>query len=307
MGILADRVFHTEELNSYGFWLLTSGGDFSRFMKNPALLYMHNDFMLPVGRVTDLRVENGDILGSVDFDDEDEQGVKLYKKYAKGYMNGFSLGIDIKETSNDRAYLKLGQTASTVTKWELIEISCAVIPSNKGAAGTRNALHFYKDGQRVELSMLSNMNKVEPKIDSNMKELNKVLGLPAESDEAAVVAAITELKKNRDLLENRLTANRSAFLAQARKHGAVNDDNEASVTKLYEQDAALAYQFVQVVESRPPERLSQKLSSALGEPKPEKSFSQWQRDNPKYLIALKHDNRAAFNALYKAEFEVEPK
>jgi hypothetical protein len=64
-------------------------------------------------------------------DEEDEKGAELKRKYEKGFMRGFSVGIDVKETSSDNALLRQGQRRETGT----LENGLGACPHDCDSAG----------------------------------------------------------------------------------------------------------------------------------------------------------------------------
>lgn len=124
---------HTEDINTYGFWILTDGINTARFKKNPVLFYNHYTWSMPIGKWEELKIEQGNITAAPKFDTNDEQGKIVGRKFEDGYLNAASIGIRIIETSDDPRHLKPGQTRPTVTKCELIEVSVVAIPANAQA------------------------------------------------------------------------------------------------------------------------------------------------------------------------------
>jgi HK97 family phage prohead protease len=157
-------LFHTEDLNSYGFWIKTDGIDFNRYLKNNVLLSQH-DYEKVIGVVTGLEVVDGRISGNVDWDDEDDDAKKIKRKYEKGFQKAFSIGVEILETSTDPLLIKPNQTRATVTKCNLIEISAVTIPSNQ------NAVVFYKEGKVVNLSAVGEIENLLPEIKENLNNI----------------------------------------------------------------------------------------------------------------------------------------
>ena len=124
---------HTEDINAYGFWILTEGINTARFEKNPVLFYNHYTWSMPIGKWEELKTKGGSITALPKFDTNDEQGKIVGRKFEEGYLNAASIGIRIIETSDDPRHLKPGQTRPTVTKCELIEVSVVAIPANAAA------------------------------------------------------------------------------------------------------------------------------------------------------------------------------
>ncbi len=204
---------HDESLNSYKFWLLTEGGDLADFKKNPLCLWNHTfgwtdktDVMLPIGIWKDISVlKDGSIEMTVEFDDDDPFALKIKKKVEKKHLRATSIGVTILEWSEDPKYLKAGQTRPTVVKWKLREVSIVDIPSNKNAVmlgdtevtffdAAGNVMNFSEGGENV-LPLLLTTHK-EKSIVSKMelKDVNKMLGLPDTASLAEIQARVTAIQ-----------------------------------------------------------------------------------------------------------------
>ena len=231
----------TEDLNSYGTWVVTDGIDFSDFLNNPVMLYNHKRNLygeamhLPPGKWENLRMEGDKLLADPVFDEQDPFAVQLKNKFEQGILNAASIGIHILEWSDEPALIKEGQRMMTITKCRLYEISVVDVPSNRNAV----VLYDANDaGQLVELSLSDNGDVINPnqtavlpkiKKTSNMTfspELIKSLGLPDGATEQQVATAITlqaaELRsKDARLLE--LEAERKKEKAQQLIDAAIGD------------------------------------------------------------------------------------
>lgn len=127
-------IFNDESVNQYGFRILSAGIDLTRFENNPVVKVMHRryDDWMPIGQASNLRInENNQLLGDIEFDQDDEQAVKIEKKVEKGFIRGVSMGIDDTEWSEDPDLMVKGQRGPTLTKSELVEISIVDIPNNR--------------------------------------------------------------------------------------------------------------------------------------------------------------------------------
>lgn len=141
-------------VNSYGFSIDLSGMDLSRFKNNPVMLYQHDSERL-IGRWEDLCIEDGRLLATPVFDEDDETGKKVAGKVERGFLKGASIGIIIKEMLE----LKTGYRA---TQTELMEASMVSIPADAGAVilydNNRNNLTF----EDVKLQFnINQMDKTE--------------------------------------------------------------------------------------------------------------------------------------------------
>lgn len=321
-------VIHTEDLNSYGYWVKTDGMDLSRWKKNPVMLWNHHrtwkgqdDEVLPIGIGADLKIEQGKIIVTPEFDMDDEFAAKIARKYEKGHIRAASIGVSIVELSEDPKHLKPGQRRATVTKSVLLEFSLTDIPANA------NAVRLYDDGGKmltlsadgdagVPLINLSDETKNEP---MELKIIAAQLGLSDSAQLADIQNAITQLKAkaaqtdglNAQLseLKNQVEATRKSEAAQllsaAIEERRITADQRPHFEKLFQGDFDSAKS---VLLSLPKvEKLNAQISPEVREAVVDgkyqgKTFSQWQKDDSKKLISLKASNFDVFNELYKAEF-----
>lgn len=253
--------FHDSTVNTKGFRMLTTGGNLEELRKNPVLLFMHNDFSRPVGRLENIRIEGDDIVGDPVFDLEDKRengGAVLASQYERDFIRMGSLGAWPPEEISDDPALKLpGQTLPTVTKWTAREVSIVTIGSN------HNALAFYdrETGNKIDLSDPSSVIKLmdTPKKSNNpknklMDELNQILKLADGATDAQRLAAIqviisdnTRLKTENvtladqiDKLNGDAKASKKAEAIQlidaAVAEGRLNADGKETYIKLFDAD-----------------------------------------------------------------------
>lgn len=145
----------TPALDRDGEVLLPRGCDTRNFDKNPVMLMIHNYRAVPVGKVTEVKINDKDIEFSFKWADT-ELGKELESLYNKDYMNAFSVGfvphksvspvqegeksitsMEI-ETFNGYKYtIDLSKYPRLPEKiyshWELLEISPVPVPSNPEA------------------------------------------------------------------------------------------------------------------------------------------------------------------------------
>ena len=184
-----------ESLNCYGTRVLTAGMNVEQYNRNPVLLYMHQRGQV-IGYVKDLKVENGEVTGELVFDEASELSVRCKKQWEFGSLKMVSVGIDILETSEDAEFLVQGQTAPTITKSKLFEVSLVDIGAND------DAIVLQKDG--VLLTLGKNAAEVLPLLHSNnnnqktkqmdQEKLALELGLPKDADEATINAKLAKLR-----------------------------------------------------------------------------------------------------------------
>ena len=266
-------VINTEDVNRYGFWVKTDGIDLGNFEKNPIMLYNHNrsyrgttDEMLPIGKWKDLRVEGGALTGEPVFDENDEFAKKIARKYEHGILNACSIGISVTEWSSDPSLVKPGQTAATVVKCDLHEISICDIPANQNAVAMYDEqneiinLSTPETGSGFKIPTLQKMNK----------EIALKLGLAADADEQACLNAIgqkdgriSELEQQLKTSNDRLKAyedaeqkarskEKEALLTSAIQSGRIDAKAREQFEKLFDAD----YENAKAVLAAIPERKS---------------------------------------------------
>jgi hypothetical protein len=148
---MKEAIISTERINSYGSRVLTAGIDITQYEKNPILLFMHRRGRkedMPIGIMTNLRVENGILYGTPKFDDDTEDERNISKKWDRGTLRMLSAGLDVLEWSEDPSMLVAGQTRPTVTKSKLIEVSVVDIGSNDDAL----QVGLYHEGKLLTLA-----------------------------------------------------------------------------------------------------------------------------------------------------------
>lgn len=164
-----DFTITDESVNRYGWRLLVAGIDLIGFLKNPVCCVQHFTSMIPVGKWKNLRVEGQELKGTVEFDRNDEEAVKLYWKYKDGYMSAVSLNVIPVEESDEPKFLLPGQKFSTLVKSELLEISCVTIP------GQANAVKLSTpEGKEYKLNLLT-QNREMAKEEKTVEQLNQEL------------------------------------------------------------------------------------------------------------------------------------
>jgi HK97 family phage prohead protease len=151
-----------ESVNRNGWRLIVDGISTEAFEKNPVCVVQHDTWAVPVGKWVALTKEKGVLKGRLQFDRNDEDAVRLYWKYADGYMNAVSLHVRPLAESDHEKDLLPGQRYATVVKSELMEISLVTIP----AYGNSVKL-CYADGKEYKASLITsksiNMNKENEK------------------------------------------------------------------------------------------------------------------------------------------------
>lgn len=302
-----------ESLNCYGTRVLTAGMNVEQYNRNPVLLYMHQRGQV-IGYVKDLKVENGEVTGELVFDEASELSVRCKKQWEFGSLKMVSVGIDILETSEDAEFLVQGQTAPTITKSKLFEVSLVDIGAND------DAIVLQKDGVRLTLG--KNAAEVLPLLHSNnnnqktkkmdQEKLALELGLPKDADEATINAKLAKLKadgaeaetlrQERDTLRAaRIETLVNAAIAEKK----IGEDKKQQFLDLGKKIGA--DELKQTFDAMSPQvKLSNIVGShgggAAGGSAEYKKLSDVPSDE---LAKLREQNPAQYKKLYKAEYGIE--
>ncbi len=209
---MKEAIISTERINSYGSRVLTAGIDLTQYEKNPIVLFMHRRGRkedMPIGIMTNLRVENGILYGTPKFDDDTEDERNISKKWDRGTLRMLSAGLDIIEWSEDPTLLVAGQTRPTITKSKLIEVSVVDIGANDDALqvglyheGKLLTLAAGEENSHLPLLSLSSPEDPEkqPQNNNQKKNMEKILlklGLATGATEDEAVAAIGRLQEEK--------------------------------------------------------------------------------------------------------------
>lgn len=218
-------VLSNSRVNSYGFRLLTSGCDLTRFKANPVMLYNHkmgaDRDKLPLGAWEGLSIEGDDVVATTDFDTEDTFAANIARKVGKGHLRGASVGFEVIEVSNDPALMLPGQTLPTVTKWAPFEASIVDIPSNEDALCLRHNGELILLTKETDLRSLSFFQPDTPNPDAMKKhpiEILTLLGLTEGASDEQLYAAIKMLSAAKADAETKLAAEATRQTDETKAH-----------------------------------------------------------------------------------------
>lgn len=187
-----------DSVNVYGYRLLTSGLELSRF--NPPIGFlMHERDKGVAVRWEDFRTETGRVYAKPVINDE--LFPQLAQQIEDGFYNAASVGHIVALEASDEPGMKLeGQTGPTVTRWFCREVSIVDIPGNYNAIA-----QLYDESDNV-LHDLSSF--IQPNSTANMKTTDNAmtgamvaiaaLCLPDLKDDATAEQAVAAVKKLKD-------------------------------------------------------------------------------------------------------------
>lgn len=298
------------KVNSYGFRVLNNGLNLERFQKNPVLLDDHwNSTASVVGKWNNMRVQEGRLLGDIEFDTEDDAANKLKGKVERGYIKGCSMGIAF-----DPNKMQLSPDGNfLLTESELMEVSLVAVPANANAvklyaAGTMKLM----DEKTIQLSLQKFIDEIQNEKKPNMEkyvlsvDALATLGLDNADDAKAVSMAIVEMQsKYQETLKTvaaleaeaaqRVKDNAKALVSQAVSEGRLSATVQEEFIKMATDNYKLASAIIAAIPAR------QSLAAGVHNSKPVEvktveDFSKLPLENQ---LAFKNEQPEAYAALFQ--------
>lgn len=329
---MKEVIISTETVNCYGTRVLTSGIDVSQYERNPVLLWMHRRAFegdsMPIGKVENLRVEGGKLIGTPVFDQTDDFAKRIENKWENGYLRMASAGLEPLETSSDPSLVSDGQTRETIIRSKLIEVSIVDIGGNDEALqlyGEEGKLLTLAAGEDTPgLPLLKQTKKDEPeageaagdgknKTQKQTTAMNKeqltLLGLPEGASEEQATAALHLMKTKADNAEALQLAAVTRCVDQAIAERRIVADQRDHFINLGK--AAGAEMLADTFKSMPPQRkpidtLNLSRESAPGSGSGGgKSYGKLSEVPREELLSLRKEHPAEYMRLYKEEYGVE--
>lgn len=291
----------SESLNRNGYRVKTSGIRLEGFLKNPVMFLGHMSWGIPVGKWEDVKIEGDKLTAVPVFNEATDLGTAMKKSFDGGFLFATSIGFKTLQTSTLPEDTLPGQQYATVTESELLEASFVGIPGNADATlASQHDFHF--DGAIPKITKLSIMD---------FSKIAQALGLAANADEAAILAAIEgQLNQLRQLKMSQV----DNLLALGERNGLVTADNKDAFRALAVADFANAQKILlaapgvqQPSAAKPGTSLLGLMSSGTpaGKPTDERSnwtYEDWEQKDSVGLLTLKRTNESRYNELAAAMY-----
>ncbi|MBD5343397.1 MAG: hypothetical protein HDR90_00200 [Bacteroides sp.] len=330
---MKEVIISTEAVNSYGTRVLTSGIDLEQFKRNPVLLWMHrrawDGQSMPIGKIDNLRVEDGKLIGTPVFDQNDEFARKIESKWESGFLRMASAALEPTEVNPDPALALAGQTRATVTRSKLVEVSIVDIGGNDealqlcGADGKQLKLAAGEDAPALPLLKL---NEPEPtpenepgegeEINNNNKQLktamNKdqliLLGLPEDASDEQVTAALQLMKTKADSAETLQLAAVTRCVDQAiadKKILATQRDHYIKLGKAAGAEMLADTFKAMPTQQKPTDTLNLSHQTAPGAGSQTKTYAKLSEVPQSERLTLRKEQPSEYMRLYKEEYGVD--
>lgn len=330
---MKEVIISTEAVNSYGSRVLTGGIDLSQYERNPVLLWMHRRSWepgaMPIGRVENLRVEDGKLIGTPVFDQNDDFAKQIESKWENGFLRMASAGLEPIETTPDPGLVLPGQTRETVTRCKLVEVSIVDI------GGNDEALQLYgQEGKLLKLAagedcpglpLLRERKEAAPDTgeetgegeETNNPQINltkmtkeqlALLGLPETATEEQATAALALMKGRADNAETIELAAVTQAVDQAVAERRILAEQRDHYIKL---GKAAGVQMLRDTlntlhpQQKPGEVINLGKQSAPGAGEAPKTYAKLSEVPEAERQELRKSNPGEYMRLFKAEYGVE--
>lgn len=191
--------------------ILVEGIDLKQIKKNPTVLWGHDYRGLPIGKITKIWIDNGNLMARIKLSVEKYDFAKqVYDLILDGAINAVSLGGQVKKWSDDY---------STIEQLELYEVSVVPVGAHRDALITERSVgkekaaqlrksfaDFEKEATLDKIKLMPN-DEIKSHIDS-LKALTSALELAYAPDSADTEEGESEqaTKRVRKLVLARSTA-----------------------------------------------------------------------------------------------------
>lgn len=128
-----DFVISTASVDRYGDTVAVDGWKVVNYRKNPVVLWMHDNTMLPIGKASNVRVEDGALKARVEFTPTGDVRFNdiVFNMLKTGFLSATSVGfIPLKYNFVDDPQRRLG---IDFLEQELLEFSIVTVPANAEA------------------------------------------------------------------------------------------------------------------------------------------------------------------------------
>lgn len=302
-----DLIINDEAVtNDRGWRLVNSGMDRNRYDKNPLLLYQHDTERI-IGRCTGLRTEGSQLIGSFEFDIEDEAAQDVAGKAERGFIRGASPGIYVKR-------LDFGDSYDRVTEWELLEVSLVTIPSNpcavrlyaadgKPLSDEEAARKYTILKAQFDKPIMKEEEKQSVQLTALTPEALQALELEEGATPEAVSQAVSRLSADRTRLAaelERIAKERGEKLvANAIANGKIAESAKEDFIAFYSSNPDLCERCLSAL----PTKRGLSAQIVPDKPAPSRFDASWDElDRAGLLSALREENPELYAEKYNARF-----
>lgn len=186
---------HTQEVNDYGFVVLTAGINFERFKANPVMLFGHNPEKL-LGEWMNIEISGTEILMTPNFNSKNEFAAGKEQEFEDGFLKGATLGLRAPYKWETGDKYGFASDVMVLAESTLYEVSLYPLQSNANAVALASEKGQLYTPDEIKAIQLSAMNaELQNQTDMNFKNLLiTTLGLAANATDADIETALKNLK-----------------------------------------------------------------------------------------------------------------
>jgi HK97 family phage prohead protease len=284
-----DFILSDESVNSYGFMVKTDGIKLDRFIKNPVMLYYHNDYKV-IGRWENIRKEDGKLLAKAVFDENNAEALEIKRQVEEGFLRGTSIRFTVLDAYD-----------TVVTTCELTEVSITPIPSNANAVklsfGAKNVKISNKNTmnakfkKKFKLSESASEADVEKAIDELVQE-NEDLA----DSVAALEAQSKAIKEKLDELEERVLEEE---LSLAISSGKITSDKKKELKALGKSNPENLRLFLSAIPEKKVVKLSEQIKQGNAAAVTTQKLSWYLKNDPEGLKEIQENNPIMYEKILK--------
>ena len=308
-------VISTSKVNSYGSRVMTAGIETEQYKRNPIVLWMHSrpygmseSEPLPIGKMTNLRVVEDRLIGTIEFDDKDEFAKKIKSKYESGILNMVSAGLEVVELSDDPNLILPGQRRMTIKRSKLREVSCVDIGANDDSLRLYYVDKMNENAEGIDSIVPLLSDYKNNKKDKEMNEVAKQLNLADKASEREVIDAIVKLQEENKKLKQEREQERerriNAMLDMAINEKRLSKEQRETFALIGKTNGEEVLKNA-LKELKPAAELP-KINDLLKKEKKEEielSAEMWDKmDREGTLLSLKQSDRETYDKLFAVKF-----
>lgn len=143
---IVEGIFSTPSVDRHEESVVQEGWKLDDYLRNPVVLWSHDNYQFPLAQMVSLGFENGNLVGAMKFAvDEYDVAATAFRLMKGKYLRAFSVGFinNIYEVDQVNEIVKLVENI-------LLEVSVVNIPANQEALAKMKTLDFLKEIEKPE-------------------------------------------------------------------------------------------------------------------------------------------------------------
>jgi len=176
-----EGIASTESADRDGEIIRQDGWDLKNFKKNPVLLASHNYHEFPIGKITNIKIDEKQLTFKAVFSQVTQKAIEAYQLVQEGILKAFSVGFIPRKFDE--------KNQNIITEAELLEISLVSVPANPQAIVTAKTMKENKTAQELIKIWL---------LDESMKKQVDEIEKPKEKEKKEDIKTTTEVVGEND-------------------------------------------------------------------------------------------------------------